>query len=130
MSISLKFNAQNLIDAYQGEAGLLARCILYNLVEPPGNRSPDLMIALSKTLIQELKDANKSQFLSRFPRAMKWALRDDVPPDLAIYVIEQTLALRSRTMRRVVRKIPEYHAYREKMGGVLEALEALDAAEE
>jgi len=111
---------QDLIEAYAGRAGLLARCILYGLVEPMVQITPAVLATLSQAIVEELLATPKAQFLTRMPRALKWAVRPDVSPELAIFTIEQVLGARSPLQRRLIAKTDEYGAYREKLGALLD----------
>jgi hypothetical protein len=111
---------EDLINSYEGRAGLLARCILYGLVEPDVEVTPGVLATLAQTIVNELAASTKTQFLSRVPRALKWAIREDVAPEIAIFTIEQVMAARSKTIQRTVVKSDEYAAYREKLGALLD----------
>lgn len=118
--MSEELNPLDLVAAYEGRAGLLARCVLYGLVEPDVPMTPGILATLSQTIIEELMESPKAQFLSRMPRALKWAVRPEISPDLAIFTIEQVLAVRSSAQRRLIGKTAEYAAYREKLGALLD----------
>ncbi len=115
---------QDLIDAYSGKAGLLCRCILFGLVEPPTEMDQMLQLVLAETIVEELGQTGKQNFLTRFPRALNWALRSEVGPEFAVFTIEKAIAARSSAQQARVRKMPEYKAYSEKFAGVLEAVYA------
>lgn len=111
----------DLIQSYEGRAGLLARCILYGLVEPQVEITSAVQATLAQTLIDELQASSKTEFLRRIDKALKWAVREDVSPELAIFTIEQTIPLRSKTLQRGIHKTAEYQAYREKLGDLFDA---------
>ena len=109
----------DLLEAYQGRAGLLCRCILFGLVEQPTEMDQMLQLVLAETIVDELGTTGKQNFLTRFPRALKWAMRDEIAPEFAIITIEKALRARSAAQQARVRKMPEYKAYLEKFSGVL-----------
>ncbi len=113
-------NPEDLIEAYEGRAGLLARCVLYGLVEPNVEITPAIVATMSQVMVEELKSSPKAQFLTRMPRALKWAVRSDVSPELAIFTIEQVLADRSKLQRSLIVKTNEYASYRLKLGALLD----------
>jgi len=115
-----ELNPFDLIEAYEGKASLLSRCILFGLVEPDNEMSPAIQLTLAQSIVAELKDCPKAQFLSRVPRALKWAVRADVAPELAIFAVEPTLSMRSPSQQKIVRKMPEYAAYKDKLGSLLD----------
>jgi hypothetical protein len=110
---------QALLDAYQGKAGLLCRCILFGIVEPPVEMDQMLQQTLANTIIEECGDYTKHEFRNRFPRALKWACREEVDPTFGIFTIEKVLSTCSKQIRRMVEAMPEYKEYQAKHGETL-----------
>lgn len=78
--------SQELIDSYLGRAGLLANAIMMGLVEPDVEVSPDVLLALADEMILRVAalDPDDMRFASRAVRAVKWACRADVQPEIAL----------------------------------------------
>ena len=85
-NLIVPMEAQDLIDSYQGQAGLLGRAILMGLAEPDMYIAPEVMLVLADNLVEEIQgmDIDDMRFPSRITRALKWAVRDDVMPEAAI----------------------------------------------
>lgn len=111
---------QALLDAYSGKAGLLCRCILFGIVEPPEKMDRMLQQMLAETIIEECTEFNKHEFMRRFPRALKWAIREEIEPEFGIFTIEKVLASVGRQLRAKAFKMPEYAEYLAKHGETIE----------
>ena len=76
---------QDLIDANEGRASLLARCILLGLVEPTGTINPDILITLAINLAEELSESeDEFAFDKKITRAFSWASRSEIAPEIGI----------------------------------------------
>lgn len=90
MGVTAALSPHDLIQSYEGRAGLLARCILYGLVEPDVEIDPNVMITLAYTLVDELRttvEETPTRFADRAEKAIKWAMRPDVPPEIAVLLM-------------------------------------------
>lgn len=123
--INERFTHQDLIDANEGKAGLLCRCILFGIVEPPEEMNRMLQHSLAEIIIEELGGYSKHEFRSRFPRALKWAVRPEIADEFGIFTIEKVLATCSPVLRRQAEKMPEYQAYLAKHGPTLDLWKAM-----
>ena len=120
----MKFDPQELIDAYQGRAGLLARCILYGLVEPDVDVNPDILITLANTLADELSDEeiveSENRFLRQSSKALRWAIRDSIPTEIGILFYLRLMAIPISFKEELV-SMPEHVAFFEKYGDIISA---------
>lgn len=120
----MKFDPQELIDAYQGRAGLLARCILYGLVEPNVEVNPDILITLANTLADELSDEevieSEHRFLRQSSKALRWAIRSSIPTEIGILFYLRLMAIPIAFTDELV-TMPEYMAFFEKYGDIISA---------
>lgn len=120
----MKFDPQELIDAYQGRAGLLARCILYGLVEPDVDVNPDILITLANTLADELSDEeiveSENRFLRQSSKALRWAIRDSIPTEIGILFYLRLMAIPISFKEELV-SMPEYVVFFEKYGDIISA---------
>lgn len=85
--------AQELIDSYLGRAGLLANAIMMGLTEPDVEINGDVMLALGDEMASRLiaVDAADMRFPKRASRALAWASRDDVTPEIALMFYSRVL---------------------------------------
>lgn len=85
--------AQELIDSYLGRAGLLANAIMMGLTEPDVEINGDVMLALGDEMASRLTavDATDMRFPKRASRALAWAARDDVTPEIALMFYSRVL---------------------------------------
>lgn len=84
--LSIPLEAQELIDSYLGRAGMLANAIMMGLTEPDVEINGDVMLALGDEMAERLiaVDAADMRFPKRAVRALEWATRDDVTPEIAL----------------------------------------------
>jgi hypothetical protein len=111
---------QEMLDAYQGRAGRVALCILTGLTEPEGEVTPGIQAIIAQEIFILLSGASRSEYIRRMPRALAWAVRPDVSPELAIYAIESTRRARSMTIQKEIARLPQWKAFREKLGPILD----------
>jgi len=120
----VKFDPQELIDAYQGRAGLLARCILYGLVEPDVEVNPDILITLANTLADELSDEeiieSEHRFLRQSSKALRWAIRESIPTEIGILFYLRLMAIPISFKEELI-EMPEHMAFFEKYGDIIRA---------
>ncbi len=118
----MKFDPQELIDAYQGRAGLLARCILYGLVEPDVEVNPDILITLANTLADELSDEeiieSENRFLRQSGKALCWAIRDSIPAEIGILFYLRLMSI-PVPFKDELRSLPEHAAFFVKYGDII-----------
>jgi hypothetical protein len=123
-----ELNPLDLVEAYEGRAGLLVRCILFGLVEPDVEITPAVQATLAQAMVDELVETlaeNRGMFPSRARRAYAWAVRADVSPEFAIFMGEQVRArvrAENRDTREDLFESPEYRAYCMKFADVIGAL--------
>lgn len=79
-------DAQDLIDSYLGRAGMLANAIMMGLTEPDVEIGPDVMLALGAEITERVLalDPEDMRTETRVVRALQWATRDDVQPEVAL----------------------------------------------
>jgi hypothetical protein len=106
----------DLIEAYEGRAGLLARAILYGLTEPSGEMSPAINMTVSEVIVTQLALSNTVQFFRRLPYALKWAIRPETPPEMGILTVQRVFARCSKTRLRNIKRLPEYKDFIAKLG--------------
>jgi len=120
----MSFDPQELIDAYQGRAGLLARCILYGLVEPDVEVNPDILITLANTLVDELSDEeiveSESRFLKQAAKALRWAIRDSIPAEIGILFYLRLMSV-PISFKNELMALSEYEAFYAKYGDIIRA---------
>ena len=85
-ALLVPLEAQELIDSYLGRAGLLANAIMMGLTEPDVEINGDVMLALGDEMAERLiaVEAGDMRFPKRASRALAWAARDDVTPEIAL----------------------------------------------
>ena len=113
---------EEMVEGYQSQASLVARCIIYGLVEPTLDITPNLQVAVAEELSQTLgttPKAEKYRLPNRLERAFQWAVRDDVQPELAILMGETTLATIPKMIAKQFRKTEAYIVYKNKLGELL-----------
>ena len=85
--------AQELIDSYLGRAGMLANAIMMGLTQPDVEINGDVMLALGDELAARLLavDVEDMRFGKRAERALAWATREDVTPEVALLFYSRVL---------------------------------------
>jgi hypothetical protein len=89
-----ELSPHDLIASYEGRAGLLARCILFGLVEPDVEIDPNVMMTLAYTIVDELRttaEETPGRFGSRAEKALQWAVRSDVAPEAAAFMVQMLI---------------------------------------
>jgi hypothetical protein len=66
-----------------GRADLLARCIIHGVAEPGGHMNTDVMLGVAHGIVEWLSEQDGEEPANR---AIAWAMREDVSPELAILV--------------------------------------------
>lgn len=90
-----KMDALDLIASTRGRADLLGRAILMGLTPPELEITPDVMLMLANVFADELSqmDQEEMRFSVRVSRALRFVLRDDLQPELAIVMASHISAI-------------------------------------
>jgi len=113
--VSEMLSPQDLIESYEGRAGLLARCILYGLVEPDVEIDANVLATLSSTLVSELAttlEETPTRFVGRAQKAYAWALR--FQPEFAVMFaiqLNQLIVRQDQTVVDEILEMPEYNEF-------------------
>lgn len=65
---------QDILDMTASRADLLSRCILYGVVQPGGDLTPEVALAVSESLRENLPTLSESNALAVYDRALEWAV--------------------------------------------------------
>lgn len=121
----LAMRLKHLIDGYNGRASVLARAILYGLIEPNEEMDGNLYYNLSEALVEMLREVaadDAARLPLRVTRALAWAARDTTPHDFACYVGIAGMSLLDADQCEIVKEGDAYAAYYNRLKPVLDEL--------